>query len=438
MEFYLNILILALWFIVICLTYLKFGIKENIFSPLNLYIIVNIVGILIFFFSLTGINFFNYLPAYFEDSSIDLYSSLITIFLYSLSSLIVYILLIILNYKPLYIKEHKKWYLNKDIKFALIFFSLFYAIILLKSQVLYSISYENLVKFRYEMSHGYVVFLNIFGFSMFYLIFLALFRKLHLQGIWHILFVLVLPIFFLTIFVNNARGPFVFGTFFALSLYSQLSLSDILKKFLKFRFNKKIFPLIISIAILLFFYQIYSNYYRAQEGKFYELVFQRIDNFMASYMVIDSNLGGFRFENLFYPIIYLIPRSIYYEKPYPPNGVLSEIILGAKLIGENAWSVNFGLAGEMYYVSFGLLIPIASLLISIAIVYYSNILHKINSKSTIDFFDLLILTSLYSIPFGIVMGGVFTPAIGDLILVLIMKFIITSIKKFSNLKTVEV
>ena len=434
MDFYLNIIILLSWFIVIFLTYFKFGIYENIFSPLNLYILINIAGIIIFLFFLIEFKGLNYLPTYFKEPSVDMYSSLITILLYFLSSSMVYILLKIFNYKPLCIKGIKKLYLNKDIKIMFIFFSLFYTYILLKSEVLHNLSYENLYKFRFEMSHGYIVFFNLFGFSMFFLVFLFLFRRLYFQKKWLILFILLLPVWFLLIFLNNARGPFVFGTLFALSLYPHFSLISILKNFFKLRLNKKIFLFIVIIAILLILYQEYSIHYRAQEGVFYELVLQRIDNFIASYIAINNNLGGFKIENIFYPFIYLIPRAIFPEKPFPPNGELSAKIFGANLLDDDAWSVNFGLAAESYYVSFGFLTPLYSLIIAIAIIYYSKILSKIYSKNKLDFLNFIILTSLYLTPFGIVMGGVFTPSIGNLILILLIKFIITYTKKFTNLK----
>jgi hypothetical protein len=188
--------------------------------------------------------------------------------------------------------------------------------------------------------------------------------------------------------------------------------------------------------MVVFFYYWYSLNFRGEVGNAIEVIFKRLDNFLASYLVLENNLEGIRLSYFLYPFLYMIPRNIFPNKPFSPNGDLSSQLFGASLLVEDlenvtAWSVNFGLVGEALYVSKGVSIVLQSFIISLSLKVYRQILLENAVKPSYIKFALLV--NLYTYPFGIVMQGILNPSTGNILIILVFyaiyKIITSSTKK---------
>jgi hypothetical protein len=398
------------------LTFLKFGYKENPFSSLNLYLYLNFFGFIIFI--LSYFDYGKHLPNYMQEIKIDKFYLSIDLLLYTLSFSLVYIFLLLLKYKPIYpyiatkfknsIKNKYDIYLIASVAFFILLIIKFYG-------NPFDINILNLVRFRYEMTHGYIVAIFIFISPLTYYLILNL-RKNNLKK-----YLIPFLVYIYFYFIFNARGPLIFSVLFALSFYN-ISTYEILGKLAVFKIRKSLLYIWTMIIGIIFFYWWYSINFRAQIADPINLVLQRLDNFIASYLVMSNNLAGIRLENLFYPFFYIIPRNLFPNKPFPPNGELSSLLFGANLLNDGnitAWSVNFGLVGESLYVGYGLFLIPQSFLIAFSLKIFSWIIRK-NSK--LSYIEFALLCYLYTYPFSIVMGGVLTPASGTIFIITIFYF----------------
>ncbi len=409
---------------------LKFCVKEGPLSSLNLYLLINFLGFIVFVLCFMG--YYNHLADYMlYRYNFDRFVLLFTFILYTISFVLVSLFLNLLKYKP--INPILTYELKKNIQGKFDFYSILVGIILV---ILILIFYGNplffdiksLMNFRYEMSHGYIVALLIFVFPIYSYILLSLKRNIRL-------FFVLFMVFSLFLFLYNARGPFIFSTFFAL-FFLNISVLKMLIKLNKLVFPKAALYIIFLIPTIIFFYWWYSVNFRGQEGNPILLILKRADNFVASYLVMENNLIGFRFNYLFYPFLYVIPRSIYTQKPFPPNGDLTTFIFGTSLIKEhsedNVWSVSFGLVGESLFVSSGLLIPLQSFLIALSLKIFSNIVQRKSYKGKLSYLEFALLYYLYIYPLSVVMNGILNPQSGKILLILyvlsIYKFVIKGLK----------
>lgn len=401
--------------------FIKYGVYENPFSPLNLYLLANILIFIIFVLSFIGFRFQipNYIP-----ESIDTIDLNITFAFYNISLTLSYLFLNIVKYRPI---EPSKLIGIRSIagKYDIyVIGSILFLLFLIKKYLssFYHLNFESLSKFRYEMSHGYIVIVLMFIFPIFYYILLFIKEK-------PVRYIMPFLIFLIFIFLNNARGAFIFPILFLLS-FMKFSYYSFLKNINRLKISKKILYIFLTIFFIITLYSLYSINFRELSGNPVQLILQRMDNFLASYLVVKNNLIEFNLQYILYPIIYLIPREIYPNKMFPPNGELSQIIFGAHLIGDNAWSVNFGSIGEALFVSSGFLIILQSFIVALSIKMFSTLLEKENKR----YIDFCLLVSLYTYPFSIFMGGILTPVTGGILIFFYIKLMYDFILNILNRK----
>jgi len=405
--FFINLL---LFLLVLFSIFIRYSVYENPFSPLNLYLSANILIFIIFILSFIGFKFQipNYIP-----ESLDSINLNITFAFHNILLALSYLFLRIMRYKPIetnqlitirtIIGKYDIYVIGST--FVLLFFIKKYF------SNFYNLDIESLSKFRYDMSHGYIVIVLMFIFPIFNYILLSIKER-------PLFYFLPLTVFLIFGLLYNARGFFVFPILFVLS-FLNISSYSFLKSLIRAHISKKIILILFIVGTVLIFYYVYSINFRGQMGNPIQLVLQRMDSFLASYLVVQNNLIGFKLQYILYPFIYLIPREVYHNKMFPPNGDLSQIIFGANLIGDNAWSVNFGAIGEALFVSSGFLIILQSFIIALSIKSFSIILQKKNK----NYIDFCILASLYTYPFSIFMGGILTPNSGQILIYLYVALI---------------
>jgi hypothetical protein len=364
-------------------------------------------------------------PSYFYlNNYLDYNSLILTILNYLISTIAVLFFLVLFRYKPIKIKLSSIKITNSVI-IALLLTNILYLYSIISIYGMPpKITYVNLVNFRYNITHGIMVFFTIFTLPFSYL--LISYNSITSKKLKYF-YILSFFTYMIYLFLLNSRSSLVFTILFVISIKTNFSLNNVLKDINKLNIRKTYFYALISIILVILYYVLYSKYFRNQNAMVFTLIAQRLDNFIASYMVMENKLNGYNIEYIIYPFLSLLPRSIYPQKPFPPNGDLSKILFNANLLGNGteSWSVNFGIVGESFYILNGFFIIISSFAVAISFILYK----KMWQAEKLGYLKFLILTYLYTIPFNIIMAGLLTPTIGQFIAITGIYIIISLFKK---------
>lgn len=427
----LILICLVIWSFILIFIWKIYISNENLFSPISLYLYVNFIGVLLFFFYIFGK--YEYSPPYIDLSVISPNCIFLSVISYTLLNAYVLLIMMIFKYKPLQVNE--QYFENINFHRSLIISCLFYLILIVYffKEIGLNISagfldiYIQLNKFRFLISRDFFAFSLLFINPMIYYLTMKLIYHRDKIPYYYYPATIIVVIYLI---LQNARGLFVFPVIFALSLKKNLSFRKMIADFGRLAININIVKVTLFLMIMLFIFHFYTVYLRNQRVNFLESLLHRIDNFYASALVCEYDLINFKPEKILYPVLYIIPRRFYEDKPFPPNGELSRDILGAALLAENpyenveAWSVNFGSAGESAYVGYGfLLIPIQAFSIVISALYYNNIVRELSKNGKLTYLKFVLLVYLYTYPFSVIMGGVLAPVTGNLIIIGISIFL---------------
>ena len=329
----------------------NYSIKENILSPLNLFVLGQILVIIFQFLGLFSNELFiqytaNYFRSYIENN-LDYYLISLNALLYALFNIFVFLSLIILKYTP--INSSNKSFDIVATQKEVVFFvfvgigGILFSIIIFGPQKLFNPI--GILEYRYFIEHGYIVLLlNIVKIFLICLLVFLLFKTKR-----NLFFTISLFIFFLFFgFISGTGGFIIFSIMFIFFLkYSNLTIiNEIARFFNRLSINKKVFLVVAFSLLILGFYYFYSITIRGYEGGFLRILSQRFDYYIASYIALAEKQIGFNVFNMVYPIISYVPRALYPYKLYPVNAQLTYNIFGFC----KDWSTNFGVVGECMYV----------------------------------------------------------------------------------------
>jgi len=415
LEYFIS---LSTLFISILLIFIKYGLRENLFSPLNLLVIVQLLTV------------FFQIPVFFsKEFYLSLQASYLRCFLYDLDflylslnalgyatfNLFLLTSLILIKYKPI-----------KSISFSLVNltkFELFLALTLIFGYTMFNLANINfqftplkILELRYNLEHGFDVLLtklvNLFLVGL--LTSQILMRKniKKIKSVYKIIFVLLVVVFIVWGIAIGTRGFLIFSLlFFSFIATNELTGQYFLKKLRYGYINKRTGLLVIAICVVLVFYYIYSIRIRGYSGNILSVISQRFDYFIASYVALKKVGINFCLNNIFYPLISYIPRNIWNEKPFPVSSQITYLIWGYSYKGK--WSVEFGIVGESAYVFPFIWLFVGAAFTGICLKWFSEIFHK--KGLNLNIYDLGILILLYAYPMGTVLAGVLRPATGDII-----------------------
>jgi len=408
---------LIILLISVAFIFIKYGLKENIFSPLNLFIIVQILVVVfqVYFFISRDEEFIaNYFRNYLPD--LDFILLTLNALTYTLFNAFLFLFLILIKYKPSV--RIKKYSFNIS-RFEYLLILGFFCFFIFKLKGFFHFSPSKILELRYGLEHGYNVLLTKF-FSHFLigLIALLLLNNTNFKNfLKKFVFYSLIVVFVLWSILTGTRGFFIFNTLFLLFLrFYKSTVVYSFKRLWQGYINTGFMYIGIVVPVILIFYYIYSITVRGYTGNILSVISQRFDYFFASYVALKKVGISFQIENVIYPFISYIPRDIWASKPFPVNTQLTYLIFGYN----EKWSVNFGVAGESFYVLPIIWIFITSFLTALCLKWFS----KVFQKNKLTIYDIIILSILYTYPIGVIFGGVLNPFTGDLIyLGLLLSFI---------------
>jgi len=397
-------------FITIFIIYVRFGMFENFFSPLNMLLNFQLIALIFQVPYLFSEELYSYLQAnYFRefiDNSDFVYYSTINIFCYAFFNLSLYIFLVMFKYKPVKLLYNGFSVSNFEYIFSLgmIGFWTFYNI----KKINFSFSPLDILMLRYNLEHGFNAIFHKLALII-SLTFLFVLYNLPRKNTYLKLLSISFLIFFLIYgLISGARGVIIFGSMILLfSKYSKITYDLLLRRLYYGYINRNIFFLVLIFIGVISYYYIYSIYIRGYEGNIFSVISQRFDFLIASAVALKEIKPSLHLEYLIYPFISYFPRDIFKAKPYPVNAELTYAIFGYS----EDWSVNFGAVGESQYV-----LPIIWLVVSALTASISLKLISFYSKKRIlNIYDIGTIVVFFFYPASVLTGGILNPGTGDLI-----------------------
>lgn len=407
----------------ILIIFVRFGIYESLLSPLNLLLGIQFITVLansvIFFDKDLYISLqAEYFRAYIYN--IDMVFLSLNALYYSVFNLSIFITLISLKYKI--IDSNFRVSISYREYYLIMFVILFVFIYTIK-YFLVNFNILNILEFRQEIEHGIDVIIHkIFRIFLVGLLAWSFINWKNLKMSLKFMSILLTIILMIYALLSGSRGVIVFNILFLIFVtHSKLSTLYIIRRlymgFVSKSLIKTFFILLFSLLIFL----LYSWGVRHYKGGVVSTITQRLDYFVASYVALHELGINFNIENIIYPIISYIPRELYENKPYPVTSQVTYRIFGF----HPAWSVEFGVVGESFYVMPILWTIFAGVFVGIVL----KLTASIANRKYIDFYKFLILYLLYTYPMTVVLGGVLRPETGDILYLGTLLFLISKIKQ---------
>lgn len=412
----------------ILIIFVRFGIYESLLSPLNLLLGIQFITVLansvIFFDKDLYISLqAEYFRAYIYN--IDMVFLSLNALYYSVFNLSIFITLISLKYKIIDSNfrvsiSYREYYL---IMFVILFVFIYTIKYFLVNFNLVNFNILNILEFRQEIEHGIDVIIHkIFRIFLVGLLAWSFINWKNLKMSLKFMSILLTIILLIYALLSGSRSVIVFNILFLIFVtHSKLSTLYIIRRlymgFVSKSLIKTFFILLFSLLIFL----LYSWGVRHYKGGVVSTITQRLDYFVASYVALHELGINFNIENIIYPIISYIPRELYENKPYPVTSQVTYRIFGF----HSAWSVEFGVVGESFYVMPILWTIFAGVFVGIVL----KLTASIANRKYIDFYKFLILYLLYTYPMTVVLGGVLRPGTGDILYLGTLLFLISKIKQ---------
>jgi hypothetical protein len=397
-------------FISIFIIYVRFGLFENFFSPLNTFLNFQLITLIFQVPYLFSEELYSYLQAnYFRefiDNSDFAHYSTINIFCYAIFNLSLYIFLVMLKYKPVKLLYNDFSVSNFEYIFFLVTmgFWTFYNI----KEINFPFSPSDIRVLRYNLEHGFNAIFHKLA-LIFSLTFLLVLYNLPRKNIYLKLLSISFLIFFLIYgFISGTRGVIIFGSMILLfSKYSKITYDLLLRQLYYGYINRNIFFLVSILIIVISYYYIYSTNIKGYEGNVFSVISQRLDFMIASAVALKEIKPSLHLEYLMYPFISYFPRDIFQAKPYPVNAELTYAIFGYI----EGWSVNFGVVGESLYILPIIWLVVSALAVSISL----KLLGFYFKKRILNIYDIGTIIVFFLYPTSVLTSGILNPATGDLI-----------------------
>ncbi len=411
LENLLFLISLALLFFSVFIIFMKYGFKESLFSPINLFVFSQFLTLVFqvpavfskeLYLSLQA----GYFVEFLDDPNFYYYQS-INFISYTFFNVSFFIFLIFLKYTPLKFTDNYYFRLSKVEIFLFTILVTFLIFSILKNTD-FLFSPENILKLRYNLEHGINALFHKFT-MIFIISFLAILIQLPKKNIYlKVFFALLLLVFVLYGIITGTRGFIIFSLLFLLFIkFNRLSFDLILRKFRQGYINKWFLASALATLIIIIYYYHYSILIRGYSGNILSVISQRLDYLIASYTALKELKPSLHLENLIYPLISCVPRNLWTSKPFPVSAQITYIIFGYT----KEWSANFGVVGESLYV-----LPVVWLVISAGAVSLSlKLLQNFIYRKVKSIYDLGLISMLYTYPMGTVLNGILNPGSGDLI-----------------------
>lgn len=407
----------------ILIIFVRFGIYESLLSPLNLLLGIQFITVLfnsaIFFDKDLYISLqAEYFRAYIYN--IDMVFLSLNALYYSVFNLSIFITLISLKYKT--IDSNFRVFISYREYYIIMFVILFFFIYQIK-YFLTNFNILNISEYRYEIEHGiHAIIHKIFRIFLVGLLAWSFINYKNLKINLKFTSILLTIIFVIYALLSGSRGVMIFNILFLIfSTHSKLSTLYIIRRIYTGFVSNSLIKTFLILLFSLFIFLLYSWEVRHYKGNVVSTITQRLDYFVASYVALRELGINFNIENIIYPIISYIPRELYENKPYPVASQITYRIFGF----HSAWSVEFGVVGESFYVMPILWIIFAGVFVGIVL----KLTAAIANSKYVHFYKFLILYLLYAYPMSVVLGGVLKPGTGDILYLVPLLFLISKIKQ---------
>ncbi|MDI1471636.1 O-antigen polymerase [Thermodesulfovibrio sp. 1176] len=348
-----KLLYLISWIILFCsilIIFIKYGIKENLFSPLNIFVFFQILPLIFHILPLFSKELYisfqaSYLAGYLDYFDFYYHQSLNFIG-YAFFNIMLFIFLVFFKYSNLKFSNNYFFRLNKLEILSLCIFLTLYLLFILKDFDISEFN-KNVLQLRYNLEHGYVVLLKKFAdiFLVSFLVYLFSFkgkRNIFLTFI----FIYILVVWILYGIMTGTRGFLISSIFFILFIkYNFLTAGHLIRRFSKGYIREYVLVGVIILIIFTFYYY-YSVIIRSYQGHFLSVLSQRFDYIAGSCITIAKLGPSIHLEYIIFPLISYIPRDLFPSKPYSVTATITYEIFGF----DESWSVAFGVVGESLYV----------------------------------------------------------------------------------------